>query len=100
MRVRVWIQGPDGPSHDFELLSAPRIGERISIALAGETEEGLVAAVTWQLQGIERLGADLSLDSEPAGSVSLVHVICRPLGEAARQAQAHAELEQGSEASH
>src|SRR5438552_792085 len=100
MRVRVWISGPDGPSHDFELLSAPRVGERIGVAMAGETEEGIVTTVSWQLQGIERPGSDLSIESEPAGSVSLVHVICRALGEAARQAQEYVELERGSESSH
>ena len=100
MRVRVWIAGPDGASHDFELLSAPRVGDRIAVASAGETEEGEVAAVTWHLQAIERQSLDLSLDAEPTGSVSLIHVICRPLGEAARQAQTYAELEQGSDLSH
>ncbi|HEX2558578.1 hypothetical protein [Phenylobacterium sp.] len=100
MRVRVWIQGLDGPSHDFELLSAPRVGERISVAVAGQTEDGIVTTVTWQLQAIERSGSDLSIEAEPTGSVSLVHVICRPMGEAARQAQAYTEMEQGSDAAH
>lgn len=100
MRVRVWILGPDGPSHDFELLTAPRVGDRISIAISGQSEDGVVATVTWQLQGIEREDMALSIEGEPTGSVSLVHVICRPLGELARQAQAYAEMEQGSEASH
>jgi hypothetical protein len=100
MRVRVWIQGSDGPSHDFELLSAPRVGDTINIAVAGDTEDGVVTNVTWQLQAIARTGSDLSLEAEPAGSVSIIHVICRPRGESARQAQAYAEMEQGSDAPH
>lgn len=100
MRVRVWLKGADGPSHDFELLSAPRVGDRISIALSGATDEGIVTAVSWQLQGIERAGSDFLMESEPAGSVSLVHVICRPSGEIAHPSQEYAELEQRSEASH
>jgi len=81
MRVRIWIQGADGPSRDFELLTAPQIGDRIAISLAGATEEGVVAAVTWQLQAMDATGADLGLDAEPVGSVSMVHVICRPRAE-------------------
>ncbi|WP_395672798.1 hypothetical protein [Phenylobacterium sp.] len=77
MRVRVWISGADGPSHDFELVEAPRVGERIVISVGADTEEGVVSAVSWQLQAIEPPGASLSLVAEPAGSVTMVHVICR-----------------------
>jgi hypothetical protein len=77
VRVRVWISGADGPSHDFELVEAPRLGDHISINIAGETEEGFVARVSWHLQAIERTD-DLSLDSEPVGAVTMVHVICGP----------------------
>ena len=78
MKVRVWIRGVEGPSHDFELLEAPRIGERVSISLAGHNEEGLVRNVTWQLQGIERPQDDLAIEGEPVGSVTIVHVLCAP----------------------
>jgi hypothetical protein len=81
MRVRVWIDGDEGPSHDFELIAAPRIGDSISIAIDGEVEEGVVAAVSWHLQGIERAGGSLALEGEPIGSVTMVHVVCRPTAE-------------------
>jgi hypothetical protein len=93
MRVRVWISGSDGPSHDFELLHPPRIGERITIAVGTESAEGVVTSVAWQLQGIERTDGDLSLEGEPAGSVTLVHVICDPRTEAFRLAGAGAEVD-------
>ena len=79
MRVRVWIHGPDGSSRDFELLSAPRVGDRISIAHGKELEEGVVALVDWHLQALEGLSPELMLEGEPPGSVSLVQVICRPV---------------------
>jgi hypothetical protein len=87
MRVRVWIRGAEGPAHDFELLEAPRIGERVTIALAGHSEEGLV-------QGIERGHDDLAVEAEPAGSVTIVHVLCAPYpGETSpNEASAEAEL--------
>jgi hypothetical protein len=78
MRVRIWVSGADGPSHDFELVQPPRVGEHISIAVGGSIEEGLVEDVSWQLLGIERAAVDLPLDAEPVGSVSMVHVICKP----------------------
>jgi hypothetical protein len=77
MRVRVWIDGPDGPSRDFELISAPRVGDRISISHAGELQEGVVAIVDWHLQAVDAAGSDMLLEGEPPGSVSLVQVICR-----------------------
>ncbi|HEY9218527.1 MAG TPA: hypothetical protein VIO94_10795 [Phenylobacterium sp.] len=78
MRVRIWIDGPDGPSRDFELLGAPRVGERICIAHAGELEEGIVASVDWHLQAMENSSPELMLEGDPPGSVSLVQVVCRP----------------------
>ena len=96
MRVRVWISGADGPSWDFELVAAPRIGERVSITAAGEVEEGVVESVTWQLQAAEAQGG-LALEPEPPGSVSLVHVICRP--EATRLGRASTAGELGRSAS-
>jgi len=92
MRVRVWIAGAEGPSHDFELLSAPRVSERISIAIGGQTEEGIVTSVSWHLQGMERSEGDLALDGEPTGSVSMVHVICSPTAEVVRLHHAAAEV--------
>jgi hypothetical protein len=94
MRVRVWIRGVEGPAHDFELVEAPRIGERITISLAGHSEEGIVRNVTWQLQGIERAQDDLAIEAEPVGSVTIVHVLCAPHpGEATpNEAAAEAEL--------
>jgi hypothetical protein len=82
------------------MLSAPRLGERVTVTISGDVADGIVTAVTWQLQGIERQGPDLSIEGEPLGSVSLVHVMCRPLGEAARQAQEYDDLKQGSGVSH
>jgi hypothetical protein len=76
MRVRVWIAGADGPSRDFELVDAPRVGEHISIAVSGKIEEGVVRSVSWQLLAIESSGPDLALAGEPLGSVSMIHVIC------------------------
>lgn len=93
MRVRVWIHGPDGPSHDFELISAPRVGERLSINSAAGVEEGVVDAVNWQLQAVDANAAELALEGEPPGSVSLVHVICRPVGEVIRSAFAAATVD-------
>jgi hypothetical protein len=78
MKVRVWISGEDGPSHDFELLSAPRVGEQVSIALPDRTEDGTVRSVSWHLQGIERISGALSIEGEPLGSVTIVHVVCGP----------------------
>lgn len=65
MRVRIWIKGADGPSRDFDLLSTPKVGEWISISHTGATDEGVVTAVTWQLQAIDANGPDLGLDAEP-----------------------------------
>lgn len=76
MRVRVWISGADGPSLDFELAEAPRVGECISISTGGRVEEGIVTSVVWQLVGVERTSHDLTLGFEPVGSVTMVHVIC------------------------
>lgn len=86
MKVRVWIKGADGPSYDFELVCAPRIGDRISIAVGDNLDDGEVEAVTWQLQAIAPPAAPLSLEADPAGSVTIVHVICRPAGEVVRLA--------------
>ena len=92
MRVRVWIGGSEGPSHDFELLNAPRIGDRISISCAGRLEEGIVATVVWNLQAIDGGGSELSIEGEPAGSVTLVHVICSPSAEVLKVDFEHAEI--------
>ncbi|QUD90604.1 hypothetical protein [Phenylobacterium montanum] len=81
MRVRVWISGADGPSHDFELAEAPRLGECISISIGGRFEEGVVTSVMWQLVAVEPTANDMSLGIEPVGSVTMVHVICQPCGE-------------------
>ena len=81
MRVRVWIAGEEGPSRDFELVVPPRVGEGISISIGGHFEEGVVTSVLWQLVGIEPSGNDLVLGVEPVGSVTMVHVICRPPGD-------------------
>jgi hypothetical protein len=58
------------------LVEAPRVGERISISVAGRLEEGIVTSVTWNLVAIERSG-DFLLE-DPVGSVTLVHVVCGP----------------------
>jgi hypothetical protein len=78
MRVRVWIRGAEGPVHDFELIDPPRCGERVSIALGGQTEEGIVSDVSWHLIGIERAVPELTLNGDPVGTVAMVHVVCRP----------------------
>ena len=96
MRVRIWIDGPEGPSHDFELLEAPRLGEHVSIASDGKVLEGLVTTVRWQLRAIDHAVAsasDLTLGAEPAGSVVLVNVICAPRGEVVKAAFAREEIE-------
>jgi hypothetical protein len=91
MKVRVWISGPDGVSHDFELLDAPRIGERVSISVDDHVEDGVVADVTWQLQAFA--SGSGSLEPEPPGSVTLVHVICDPRRETLNAAAAEVALE-------
>lgn len=96
MRVRVWIRGPDGPSHDFELVSAPQLGERVCINSASGVEEGVVEAVTWQLQAVEAGAAEIALEGEPPGSVSLVQVICRPAATVLRGAFAKTELDESA----
>lgn len=78
MRVRVWVHGAEGPAHDFELVDAPRVGDRVSVMLGNETEDGVVASVSWQLQAIEPPANDLAITAEPVGTVAIVHVICRP----------------------
>jgi hypothetical protein len=85
----VWVDGADGPSHDFELLEAPRVGERVSISVGDETEDGIVDSVTWQLQAIS--GAAGSLEGEPAGSVTIVHVICHSRAAKPNEGAARAE---------
>ncbi len=100
MRVRVWISGDEGPSHDFELLDAPRIGERISIAVEGEVEEGMVSAVTWRLQAIQPDAGNLGLEGEPLGSVTIVHVICKPTAEVVHLHEVGAEADLADAASH
>lgn len=87
MRVRVWIEGPDGASRDFELVETPRIGEKVSIAHGGRTEEGVVEAVTWQLLAMDAATPEAALEGEPVGSVSVVHVFCRP-----QRASGHADI--------
>jgi hypothetical protein len=81
MRVRVWISGAEGPSLDFELAEAPRVGDCISIATGGRYDEGIVTSVVWQLVGVEPSSNDLTLGFEPVGSVTMVHVICKPSNE-------------------
>lgn len=93
MRVRVWISGAEGPSHDFELVDAPRVGERVIIGVGAETEEGIVTAVTWHLHAIDTPAADLSLVAEPLGAVTMVHVICRPVTPTAKLASAAADAD-------
>ena len=78
MRVRVWISGAEGPSRDFELAEAPRVGERISISIGGRFEDGVVTSVVWQLVGVDPTPSDLPLGFEPVGSVTMLHVICQP----------------------
>lgn len=93
MRVRVWISGEDGPAHDFELPAPPGLGERISIALGRDNEEGTVISVSWHLQGVERVDDDLSMEGEPVGSVTIVHVVCSGSADVRRLAAAAAEVE-------
>lgn len=81
MKVRVWIAGADGPSRDFELLTAPSAGQRVSVTTGGKVEEGIVTDVSWHLQAIESSANELGLEGDPAGSVTLVQVVCRPLNE-------------------
>lgn len=95
MRVRVWIQGADGPSRDFELVEAPRVGERISITHGSHSEDGVVETVTWNLQAIEA-ASGLSLEADPVGTVSIVHVICRPIAEVIRGTFSTVEVNQAS----
>jgi hypothetical protein len=96
LRVRVWISGAEGPSHDFELVEAPRVGERVVVGVGAETEEGIVTAVTWQLQAIDLPTGDLPLAVEPLGAVTMVHVICRPVGTPEQIAAASAEIDAGA----
>ncbi len=88
MRVRVWIEGPDGPSRDFELVSPPRVGERICIATGHGLEEGVVESITWQLQAVQATTPEVLLEGEPPGSVSLVQVVCRRPAEVLHRALA------------
>lgn len=88
MRVRVWIEGPDGPARDFELVNPPRVGERVCIATSHGLEEGVVETITWQLQAVEPTTTELLLEGEPPGSVSLVQVVCRPATDALHRALA------------
>lgn len=81
MRVRVWISGAEGPSRDFELVEAPRVGDCISISTGGRFEEGIVTSVVWQLVGVESTSSDLTLGFEPVGSVTMVHIICKASNE-------------------
>ncbi len=81
MRVRVWISGAEGPSRDFELAEAPRVGDCISVSTSGRFEEGIVTSVVWQLVGVEPTSSDLTLGFEPVGSVTMVHIICKPSNE-------------------
>ena len=99
MRIRIWIKGGDGPSYDFELLTAPRLGERVSVASGRTLEEGIVESITWQLQAIEAHPGEVPVEGEPAGSVTLVNVVCRPAGEVVRVAFDEAELDEADSAS-
>ena len=97
MRVRVWIEGPDGPAPAFELVSPPRVGEPICNAPTHGLEEGVVETITWQLQAVEPTTTELLLEGEPPGSVSLVQVVCRRPTEALhRVLAASADAEQAS----
>jgi len=93
VKVRVWIKGPDGPSFDFELLNAPRSGDRISVSLGSSLEEGIVENVTWQLRAAETQPHELSIEGEPVGAVTLVHVICRAAGEVLKADFAQEEID-------
>jgi hypothetical protein len=85
MRVRVWINGADGPCHDFELVDAPpRAGEHICLAMGDHKKEGVVASVSWHLLGIERSERELTFGGDPVGSVTMVHVVCGPSSQVAR----------------
>ena len=97
MKVRVWIKGPDGPSFDFELLTAPRMGDRISVSLGSSIEEGIVEDITWQLRAAETQAGELSIEGEPVGAVSLVHVICRAAGEVLKADFAREEVDRDAE---
>ena len=77
MRVRVWISGAEGPSRDFELAEAPRVGECISISVGGRFEDGIVTSVVWQLVGVDPPPNDIPLGFDPVGSVTMLHVICQ-----------------------
>ena len=99
MRVRVWISGADGPSHDFELVDTPRTGERISISVGGRIEEGIVTSVTWHLQAIQRSDGDLALEGEPVGTVAIVHVVCSPTAEVVKLSYERVGLEAVAQAS-
>ena len=93
MRVRVWINGAEGQSYDFELVEAPRIGERIAIAVGAETLDGVVSDVSWHLQGIEKMEGDLALEGEPVGSVTAVHIVCDTPSDAFKRARTAAEVD-------
>lgn len=95
MRVRVWISGAEGPSRDFELAETPRLGECVSISVGGRLEEGIVTSIIWQLVGVEETG-DLSPGFDPVGSVTMVHVICKPSAEGDLTLQGQAVSEQAT----
>ena len=100
MRVRVWVAGDDGPSHDFELIAPPRVGDRLSIAIEGHVEEGIVASVSWHLQGVERVAGSLDIEGEPVGSVTIVHVVCSPTAEIIRMNFEGAEVDMTDAVAH
>jgi hypothetical protein len=71
------------------------VGERISITHGSHSEDGVVETVTWNLQAIEA-ASGLSLEADPVGTVSIVHVICRPIAEVIRGTFSTVEVNQAS----
>ena len=64
----------------------------MSISVGDKVEDGVVADVTWQLQAFASSSG--SLEAEPPGSVTVVHVICYPRTEKLRADSAEVALGQ------